>query len=470
MPVIPLSQGWYQDEALNLANSECLNLIPAYVQTQGALNADVLRSPAGLLEFSADSGEGSCRGAIRFRDELYTVQGDRFYKVDSLGVKTAIGDTVIGSGRVEMVENGAVITVVVPDEVTGYFYDPDSTFYAITDQVFIDYGPKLDVTYKDGFFFYLTATEMFQSSLVEADKGVNFDALEFTTVDANTDNNIAIDTIKNEVYVFGQNTIQVYQNVGVQGFVLASIPGAVVDRGLTTRFAQIEFQNSYLFMGAGKNEGISIWQGLSGASERISTPAIDNLLQSLPIEDLGNSYAFKYAESGNYFCGFTVPNQVTLIYDLSSSRMAQRPIWHRRASSATAEGVYRVSHIEQVYGKILAMDSIDGRIGEVNIDTFTEYGSEVLRRFNTIYFNKTGARFRVPFVELKSQVGSADPVLDTAQLSMALSVDGGINFENPIVLDMPQEPSSVQRTIFKQLGSFEFSMVMQFDVLTSKKK
>jgi len=470
MPIAPFT-GFYIDEAKNLANQECLNLFPVLIETKGPMNPQALRSPAGLVEFSPDAGEGPCRGMIRLEDELYTVHGDRFYKVDAAGVKTALGDVVVGSGRVHMSENGFVITVVVPGEVEGYFYDKAlDTFTEIADPVFIDYGNKLDVAYIDGYFVYLTDKEFFLSSLVTDNHGQNFDGLDFSTADYSTDNNVAVEVVKGELYIFGLNSIEVFSNTA-DTFPFTRIPGAAIDRGLSSSFAVIDFQNTYLFLGAGENEGISIWSGLSGQSERISTPSIDNILQGLPRDDLANAYAFKYSESGNFFCCFTVPNQITLVYDQTSSQKFGKHVWHRRSSSTTAAGVSRVSHFEQVYGQIMAGDSVDGRLGQVDLETFTEYGNLLLRRFNTVYVKNNSDRFSIPFVELKSQVGLSgfNPAQVGPDLSMALSVDGGINFFPFQTLAMPSEPSGLTRTVFKQLGRFEFSAVMQFDVLTDQK-
>jgi len=472
MATFPLANGFYIDEAVNLSNQECLNYIPAYIESAGALNPDALRAPAGLVTFSESAGEGTCRGAIRFRNELYTVHGGRFYHVADDGTKTAIGATVSGTNRVRMAENGVTISVIVPGTSDGYFFDFFlDTFVQITNPVFIDYGIKLDVCFNNGFFVYITALEFFLSSLSVENNGKDFNGLDFSTADASTDDNTACATIKDELYICGRNTLQVFTFTG-DSFPYLPVPGATVDRGVLNAETLIEFQNRYLFIGAGANEGISIWEGLSGQSRRLSSPSIDNILQNLPATDLANAFSFKYSESGNFFCGFTVPNQITLVYDQTSSQVADRPIWHRRASSQTDTGVFRGSHVVQVYGEILVCDSIDGRIGEIDLAVFTEYGVNVLRRFNTVYVHNAGERFTVPELEIKSQVGIsgvAVMAVSMPQIIFRLSDDGGVNFYEIDTQDLPTSPSSFVRNVFFKLGQFEYSLVMQFDVLTDQK-
>ena len=476
MPLInvPLSGGFYSDEAKNLAVEEAINLYPAIVQTQSPSNPDALRAPAGLTTFSEDGGEGACRGAVRLENKLYTVHGNRFYKVDENGIKTAVGDTVEGTGLVVMVENGVTITVVVPGSAVGYFYKLVSdSFFEITDQVYLDYGEKIDVTYKDGYFVYVTAKEFFISSLVTEDDGTSFDGLDFSTAEISTDDNVACDTIRNELYIFGQNSIEVFQNTGTD-FPFQRIPGAAIDRGLVSTFSTIPFQNRYLFIGAGKNEGVSIWAGAPGNSERLSTPAIDNILQSVPRDDLFNAFSFRYSESGNYFCGFTIPNQLTLVYDETTSAAVGRPIWHKRTSDLAGEGTWRPSHILQVYGEILCCDTIDGRIGKIDLETFTEYGSNVLRRFNTIYVANSGDRFRIVLADLETQIGitgftSSPPVVAPPQVIMRTSEDGGVDFVGALTRELPTNPSGRTRSVWYQLGQYEYSLAFQFDFQTSEK-
>lgn len=471
MPEVPLSNGFYIDEAVNLSNQECLNLIPVVVETKGSLSVDALRSPAGIKEIALDEGQGPCRGTIRFNNGLFAVFGNRFYQVFEDGSRVAIGDEVKGTGRVALAENGRVIAVVVPETIYGYFYQAsNNTLKEIVDQTFIDYGRKLDVTQLDGYFVYVTVKEFFISSLVIDNDGMNFYGLQYGAAEASTDDNVACAAIKGEIYIFGEFTIEVFRNTGAD-FPFQRINGAKVDRGLLARDSVMPFQNSYLFIGAGKNEGISIWQGGAGTSQRLSTPAIDNILQQLPIEDLRQAYSFKYAESGNYFCGFTIPNQITLVFDDTTSTKVGGPIWHRRASSADGTGVSRVSHYEQVYGKIYAFDSSDARIGLLDIDLFQEYGENILRRFNTVYFSRGGYRFQIYALELKAQFGKSTPYHGVSfpnYISLQTS-SNGTDFNTEIQKLLPESPRDAQRMIWRRIGNFDYSAAFQFDVLTDRK-
>lgn len=478
----PLSNGYYFDEAQRVSAQECLNLFPSIPETVGSISQNVLRAPAGLSAANIGSGGGSLSGigraSIVMNNILYLVIGNSLYEVVDNGQTNNIpnidlvqrGTGIAGTERVAISENNFVITIVIPGTATGYFYDrTDFSFVEITDQVFVDYGIKLDVTYKDGYFIYLTPREYFLSSLVIDNNGKNFDALDFSTAEISTDDNVAIANIKNELFIFGGETIEVFQNTGGD-FPFQRIPGATVDRGVIAPFSVIPFQNTYLFIGAGENEGISIWEGLSGQSRRISTPAIDDVLQNVPIDILRDAFAFKYSESGNFFCGFTVPGVITLVYDQTTSQIQNRPIWHRRASSNDGSGDWRVSHIEQAYNANFVLDNDDQRIGVLNQNIFTEYGERVLRRFDTVYVYSQGNRFRVSDIELKTQLGeTAFSISTDNQISMQISEDFGNSFQPVQVQLLPSNTSSLTRAVWYNQGLFETSLVMRFDVVSDQK-
>lgn len=477
MPLVPvpLSSGYYVDETQTLSDQECVNLYPAIPETVGALTQNALRSPAGIVQAVADLGVGTGRGAIVMNDQLYVVIGPNLYLVNDDNTTELKGQNITGTNRVALAENDFVITIVVPGTTTGYFYtrptssDPED-FSEITDPVYVDYGVKLDVTYKDGFFVYITPDEFFLSSLVIENLGRDFNALDFSTAEVSTDSNVAVETIRNELYIFGERSIEVFQNTGAT-FPFQRIPGATVDRGCLAAFTAIPFQNSYMFVGAGKNEGISIWQGLSGSSQRISTTAIDDILQNLPVDDVRNAFAWRYSESGNFFIGFTVPGQITLVYDQTTSQAVGRPVWHRRSSSSDGVGAWRPSDVVQAYGRLWVIDSLTGRIGNLDINTFTEYGENVLRRFHTVYMYNQGNRFNVSEIELKTQLGitgfgvTATP----GNVGMSVSVDGGQTWEPEQPRRLPTSPSDTVRSIWYRQGKFNYSAALRFDVLDPNK-
>ena len=476
MPIVPLplANGWYIDDSAEVSAQECLNVYPVYNEP-GASNPTALRSPFGLTEFSSDNADGPCRALISAQADdgqvrLFTINGSNFYELDTAGNRTLLNgsDPIAAGARVQWAFNGLVIALLVPGTPVGYFFTLNGdVFETITDTAYIDYGDKYDVTYKDGFFVYITLFEFFLSSIRTDNDGKNFDGLDFATAEINPDRNVSCQTIRNELYIFGTESIEVFQNVGALDFPFARVNGAHVDRGLSIPFPDlcIPFQDSYVFVGAGRNEGVAIWRGVSASSQRLSTPAIENLLQeTLKTGPAGEPYLFRYSEQGHYFFGLNFYNQFTILYDETASQLAQKPIWHRRESNSLS--YWRASHIEEAGNRIFACDTVDARIGELELTVGTEYTETLTRRFNTSYTQAEGERWRCPWVELHTENDVAPPnavLPEPGNVTLRFSDDGGYSFIGEQSKPMPQNQASIQRTRFQRLGQADFSRVWQFE-------
>ena len=143
-----------------------------------------------------------------------------------------------------------------------------------------------------------------------------------------------------------------------------------------------------MFVGAGANESPAIW-ALSGNSvAKISTTAIDKELSALTENQIADIYSWAYAEKGAYFVGFALPG-TTLVYDTISQR------WHERKSYVDGSlGAYRVNALVRAYNQLWAGDLVDGRIGRLSQEVYTEYGTEIRRSIVTQPFQNNMASDR----------------------------------------------------------------------------
>lgn len=429
MPEIPIDIGFYESSTLPLAAQNCVNHYPQNPQTKGAISSGALFSTPGAYQV-ATVGTGPGRGYNVFNDELYIISGNNFYKISNTGGVTNLG-TISGSGRVITSNNGVTICIQVPGG-SGYFYSGSTGLFEITDPVYQDFqaqaGGVTGLTYKDGYFIFTTAFEFFLSSLVTDNGGRNFNALDFGTAEIKPDKNVRPMTVKNELYIFGTDTIELFQNTGATGFPFQRINGATIDKGLAAIHSLIEFDNSFVFIGGGFGESIAVWRGLSGSATKISTSAIDHALQQYTQAQISDAYAWTYTEDGNFFVGFGLPD-TTFVYDATTAAIQGRPVWHERQSN---ESEWRVNHVIDVYGKNYVLDSVDGRVGVLDRNILKEYGEDITREFTGAYLYNQGSSFTVTAVELKTESGvgnikgtgsGEDP-----QVELLMSDNGGRSF------------------------------------------
>ena len=463
MPKVSLdfATGFYQSSSKPLASQECVNWYPQIPQTQGVLNPKALFYTPGIT-LVATLPDGPNRGHDLFNGNLYVVSGGSLFKVDSSFSFTNLG-SISGSGRCSLTNNGTTIAIQVPGG-DGYFYDETNGLQLITDPNYQTFqaqeGGVQAVAFKDGYFVYTTKFEFFLSSLVTENGGRNFLGLQFGTAEVKPDPNVRPANIKNELYIIGTDTIELFQNTGSSGQPFQRIQTATLDKGIVGRFGFIEHDNSYVFLGGGPGEGVSVWRGGPGAAQKISTSAIDFLINQNTLSDLENSEAFSYNEEGNFFVGFTTGDD-TIIYDSTSSAISGRPIWHRRS---TGGGRWRVSDVADIFGKNIVLDSVDGRIGVMSREHVTEYGETVKRQASGAFFANQGNPVTVDQLEIRNEVGVGNTTSPDPRQHLEISIDGGNSFSYLGGRSLGKAGEYEKRQIWHRQGQTRYQFVHRITV------
>jgi len=134
-------------------------------------------------------------------------------------------------------------------------------------------------------------------------------------------------------------------------------------------------------------------------------------------------FSWSYAEDGHYFVGFT-SELFTLVYDMSTNA------WHERESLVTGKLQNtetlrcRYNELLQAYGRVLAADSIDGRIGELSSKVYKEYSEALRMSFTTATVFYSGAPFSIPWVEAFCQPGVGNRDKQEPVVNISVSRDG----------------------------------------------
>ncbi len=459
---LPLDIGYYESDSAPLAAQNSINLYPNNPATKGALSTGALFRTPGILNIK-NIGVGPGRGFHKFQKTgtLFSVSGNELYKQTNIANATLEG-VITGTGRVSMSDNGVTVVIIVPGG-DGYFYTiATSTLTKITDPIFADFqlqqGGVTSVTLKDSQFVYTTNEEFFTGSLATVNNGQDFDALDFEDAEVNSDPIVRTMTIKNELYMFGTETIELYQNVAGSAFPFQRILGATIDKGIASRFGIVQFDNSFVFLGNGQFERPAIWRGQSGMAQKISTTAIDNAIQNYTAAELASVFAWAYMQDGSTFAGFTFPNE-TFVYDATASSLQQRPVWHQRQSGG---GQWRVSDITSVFGEVIVSDLSDGRLGLLGREYEHEYTATIVRECTGMYMINNTASFRVSSVELSTTSGIGDINAASKTIELQYSSNGGQSFNSAGNRNIGVVPEYNKRQIWRRLGRMPYSVVFRF--------
>jgi hypothetical protein len=423
MPVtqLPITNGFYVSNSLPISAQECTNW---YVVVEGApsLAAETLRGTPGI-ELVQTSGTilQANRGAHTMAGLPYFVNGAKLYRLDQTAVTPVevydlvdLG-TISGTARVSMADNGTQLMTLVPGG-NGYIYNHvTDTLVQITDPDFTANGDPQFVVFVDGYFVVSTNTKKFIISAIN--DGTSWNALDYGTAESDPDVIVAPIVFKNQLFMAGSQTFEAFQNVGGTDFSFQRT-GLFLDKGVYAPYSLINTQDTFMWVGGGLNESPSIWAFAGNSTQKISTVAIDFILKSLTNDQLAAIYSWVYSQNGSYFVAFALPNS-TLVYDHASKR------WHERKSYYDNEIFgYRVSGMTQAYNHVFCGDQVDGRIGKLNPDLFTEYTNNIIRVAATQPFQNNMQSIFVPSIELTIESGVGNEAVTNPVIAMDRSVDG----------------------------------------------
>ena len=450
MPVtqLPIANGFYVSDSLPISAQECTNWYPNVVQGVG-LSQESLFGTDGI-EQVATSGQidEQNRGAYEMAGKPYFVNGNSLYRLDETVVDNIasyslhrIGE-VTGTANVSMADNGTQLMVLVPGG-NGYIYNHvTDTFQQITDTDFTANGAPQFVVFIDGYFLITTDTKKFIISALN--DGLSYSALDFGTAESDPDDIVAPVVYKNQLFISGGETFEAFQNVGGADFPFQRT-GLYLQKGCFAPYSLINAQDTFMWVGGGNNESPAIWALNGNSTTKISTTAIDSILTGLTETQVSGIYAWTYAQKGAYFIGFALPS-TTLVYDMTTQR------WHERKSLVDGVlGGLRVASVVKSYGKVFCGDILDGRVGILSPDVYTEYSGAIIRRVATQPFQNNMQSVFFPSLELTVESGVGNDAVADPQITLERSQDGK-TWSDPISRSIGKIGEYSRRAIWRRNG------------------
>lgn len=426
---IPVSNGFYVSDSLPLSNQECVNWIPINQQVTTLSNRQLIGTP-GIRQVATvgDSIVFANRGAHVMAGIPYFVQGPTLYRLDRgfisgeevfLPYAVDVVNDITGDSRVSMADNGTQLMILDPGG-DGFIYTVAGGIQEITDADFRASGDPQYVEFIDGYFACSTDTKAWIVS--NLNDGLNWDALDFGTAEADPDPIVAPAVLNNQLLLTGSETTEGFQNIGGSGFPFQR-SNVFLDKGCYAPFSLITANQRLFMIGGGTNERAGVWSYAGSGYERVSTNAIDNILNDYSDAVLATVFAMSWGLRGQRFVSFTFPDRA-LVFNLTTG------LWHEQKSGILDDdGVdliqdrWRVNSLVTAYGYTIVADYKDGRLGIMDINTYTEYDNNIIRLFSTQPIAQQGKSYRIPMIELTMEAGVGDGVQEPL-VSLAISEDG----------------------------------------------
>jgi hypothetical protein len=432
---IPIAVQSYTHRSLPVSAQRIVNWFPE-VQPADAKARSVLLPTPGVETWADLPGGGVVRGVHVALDSLFVVCGSRIYRVRQDQSVTDCG-AVPGASPVVMADNGAQVITVTPSNGNGYVTTiaTDSTAQ-ITD---VDYSPSVGVEVLDGYAVFVKrdSFEFFISAINDA---TVFNGDE-ASAEANPDNLVAIKRIGREIWLFGERTTEIWQNVGDPDFPLARASGGVLERGCIARHSVAGGSGLLFWLGDDK----VVYAGQNLSPVRISTHAIEQAIAGLTV--VSDARGWFYEQEGHQFYVLTFPTEgETFVFD------AVTRSWHERASLGYSG--WRCIAGVNYGGGVFAGDALQARLWRVDTRLYSEAGQSITRIATGTPLHAEGQRLFVTMFEADLEQGAQIGVTtDPPRIWLQHSDDGGRTWSNQREASLGRQGEYKTRVEWRRCGT-----------------
>ena len=492
----------YQDR------QQCINYYPEVSPSKDAKSAVALLGCPGLIQVAAAPGGGApgfsssqtawpqpssvttlpVRGAWVLpgsTQALCVISNVAYFvQIASYGATTTPGSLILSpigtlntnSGPVSIRDNGIGGVAIMVDGANGYFYvygvgganvGPVGTFQTIVSTGFLGANR---VAFIDGWWILnQPGTQVFYTNTTQY--GTQFGNGYFALKDASTDQLVGVMESKEELWLIGERTTEIWYDAGGQYFPFQRLVGTMLQVGCKAVGSIARFSS-------GQQDGI-IWFGRSDRGENVvvktsgfsatvvTTPAVSDAMAKYVTTS--DAIGYTYQEDGHEFYVLTFPTaDATWVYDAS---VPPAYAWHQRPSyDPYAHAFHR--HRSNCYMNFAGMrvvgDYQNGALYQLTRASYTDAGWPILARRRAPHVWNKENRERVFMASL--QVDFAPGQGNTSGMGSApvarlrMSKDGGSTFGQPVNAPIGAQGNFMNRTIWRRLG-FTRDTVPEIEVI-----
>jgi hypothetical protein len=365
----------------------------------------------------------------------------------------SIGQTVQGSG----VTSGTIITALGTGTGGAGTYTVNrsqtvssSTLYALnwtvlpsTDGAF-EGGSSVDIV--DNYFVYNDPdTQQFASTDLLSPLT---NPLSFASKDGAPDDLVSLIVDHREVYLLGEQSSEVWVDVGSQPFPFQRIPGTSTQHGIAAKHSMARVGNSFAYVSR-NNRGQAMIVQMNGYNpQRISTHAVENTLVNQYIDD---AIAWTYQLEGHECYVVSFPTlELTWVYDVSTN------MWHKwlYTNNLNEYERHRGNCCAVFQGKVLVGDYDNGQIYQLDPNNYTDNGQKVrrLRRCPHIVTDLQRQFFDELQIQFQPGVGLQTGQGDNPQAMLRWSNDGGSTWSKEYWVSIGKVGRYLNRAIWRRLG------------------
>lgn len=390
----------------------------------GDKSSAVLYGTPGLkLKFNITSPNNNpLRGILGCALGLFAVVGNTFYSLDATGTVLHSHTLTTYNGTVQMASNPTQIIVV--DGTAGWIYTVSTDTWA---QISSNFPNGAQTVVFLNSFFVVESTGTNQFFVSNSGDGTTWNALAFASAAQYPDNLLAVDAFMGMLILHGSNHTEFWQNIGASPEPFQYISNSANEYGLAAVFSRAHVGNAQLFLCVTQEGGYQVAMTTGYQTQVVSTPDIDNIIQSLTV--VSDAVAMSYQVDNHSFYQLTFPHDSrSILFDVSTG------LWSETQSGITTN--YTQRHYGQysaVYKNVnYVTDYRNGNVYTFDISTYTDNGAVIPREVTTRHAQHDFNRFRVSkiYLDMETGVGLQTGQGSDPQIMMQVSKDNGRTWGN----------------------------------------
>jgi len=444
----------YQDD------QECINFFAEIDPTKQPGERGIVAlypTPGLLLQTQLFAAEVRGLHTMSGEQILIAVSGNKVYQVNRTMVATQIGTLTTSSGQVSISDN-----ITNADGLIAYIVDgPNRYTWVASTNVFTTLpstdGPWQGANVVDVIDNYNIYNEPNSQNWGCTDLGSQYSTKAlYGSSDGSSDLLVTLIADRRQVYLLGETTTEVWNDVGnviagITTFPFQRVPGTFSQNGIGARFSLARFADSFVCV-CKDTRGDSTIEMMQGyAWVKISTHAVE---QSLTNEITSDAFAYTYQIEGHemYVCTFpSIGNGLTWVYDGSTKSWHKWLYWDSDNAIYTRHRSNCGAYFNNMY---IVGDYQNGKLYSIENAVYTDDGATIrrLRRAKHLttdlqrqYFEEFQIQFQ-PGVGLNTGQGQ-DP-----QAMLRWSNDGGSTFSNEHWVTIGKIGNYLNRAIWRRLG------------------
>lgn len=356
----------------------------------------VLLSRGGLVQF-VNLG-ARVRALTSMGGSLYAVADATVWKITG-GVASNVG--TVTDGPTEIAASSSQVAIAVG----GVYYvcDGSTTSSYSTGALTSVSG----VAFIDGYFVLIGSSGGRADALTVSslDNGTTFNALDFAFAEESPDALVAVLRDKDQLWLFGTDTVQLFYNAGAADFPFQPISGAILEHGCQARTAAKGANLVYWVKPNG-----TVMAATGADPQAISTPEIKQALSGATI-----LRAFCFHERGHEFYAVVRETGTSLVYDMTTGLWAER-------SSGLDDGPW-LAECSTLLDGTDYLGCAAGQVATMSDTTYTDFGSVMIGEVVTQPIQQGADRFGIQRLHVDFSGGSVD-IGRTPQVVMQTSRDG----------------------------------------------